>query len=66
MAGGSFSGGVGMLPFAVAKGLRGTFVHLGRFLLVCHSQTAHLVATASTGSGEAVMKFSLESANVLV
>lgn len=59
-----------MLPFALAKGLRRTFVHLGRFLLVCHSQPGHcvacksqaaqLVATANTGSGEIVMKFSLE------
>lgn len=66
-------GGLGALPFAVAKGLRGTFVPLGRTLLVCHSQPArclalqtHLVATADTGSGEAVMKFSLEITPVLI
>lgn len=41
MAVGSWNGGMGRLPFAVAEGLRGTDVPLGRFLLVCHSQPAH-------------------------
>lgn len=65
-----------MLSFAIAKMLNGTLVHFGG-VPACLSfsdglwyrlqtQTAHLAAAAHTASGQAVMKFSLEIAPVLI
>lgn len=78
MAAGSLKEGLGMLSFAVAKMLNGTFVPFGvrgglaclsfsaGFLYRLQTRAAHLVATAHAASGQAVMKFSLEIAHVLI